>query len=229
MSRCRKVTQLTNASCRLLRRQRSLLCHRLKEWYGRVPMIVPEGEFIHVGLKVLPRNIAISPLQRGFQKSPKPLDSIGVNPTVLGPLPDAVLHGGMKIAKIAQTGVTPVFIRENDRPRMHMRLKKGDDRLGSGISRCLSNYLTTPFYNANHGSLPLSASPTPTSASTSKVGFIGFHRKVQHPRIILEQFPNLMRHTPRRLVRDSKLSLQLLSRDTIARTCKEKDGMKPQF
>lgn len=168
-------------------------------------------------------------VNRPLKLAPKAFDGIRVNVTVdvfFAPVVDlAVL-----VPEFRGVPINRKFVAVENGSPIHVAGNVSEDIGSRDRINDLGNNLAVPLNDANNRSLARRATATLAGASAADVGFIGLHNARQLRRLaVCHEFTDLMRHTPRRLIRDAKLALKLFSGHAVLAGAHQEDGKEPRL
>ena len=198
--------------------------------------VVAEAVLIQIGLQVAFTNRMINAAQPVLKETPKAFDRICVNVANnidLGTVVDSfVVVETIRHVRDAVVGAE--LVREDCGLWENVFMDHTEKRRALHIIGNERFNVALAFNDANNRSLGFIAahrSATPTLALAANIGFIhlnGLAFAADRIAVLLQHCANLLEHAPRRLVRHSRFSLNLLRRNPAARLSHQVDRIEPR-
>jgi hypothetical protein len=176
-------------------------------------VIVAECVFIQIILKVLFRDCMINATDTTLQKTPEPVDGIGVN-VAFHVNPRAVIDDMMFVPVAPDSSIARHVVGVNDGFLRDIFSEHRHQRFGFDVDNFSGNYSSFSFNDSSDGSFSFSSASALSTPSTAYVSFIHFYVAAEHGVIFPQKRSNLMKHSPRSFVGHSKFTFKLLGGDS---------------
>src|SRR5579859_5115915 len=172
-----------------------------------------------------------------LDQAPEAVDGVGMDLAIDVDV-SAVVYPMVLIAVDREDGVGWEFVREDHAFRKDTLLDEWDERFGSRIVQFFDDDLSTSFDGADDWRFTGCSSTLNALVTFPLVHVLGLPAHVSFidldfareriAIVVIQHGPNLLEHSPRRLVGDASFALDLLRRDPATCRGHEVDGVEPK-
>jgi len=189
-------------------------------------MVVTESVLVKVGLEILRANGMIDSRDATLCQRPEALGGVGVGIPLHIDF-STMLDSFVPISSLGEPVVAVELIGIDNGSPSHILLDKRHDGGAFDIRNNRGGDFPLPLDYADNGGFALGSPPSLASSDSAKIGFVNFDLTVKRDSVFPEQCPDLLEHSPCRLISDSSYPLKLFGGVSRASGSHPEHGIEP--
>ena len=191
-----------------------------------VPVIVPEGVLVQVGLQVLRTDRMMRPVDPALDQAPEAVHGVRVGDAFHVDL-GRVLDLQVLKSCPSQAAVAGHVVGDDGALGRDVLRDVRHERLALHVGNDLHHNPALTLCQAHSNGLSSGPSPALAGPPTADIGFVRFDMAGELPGLLVHQEANVFENSPGRFVGDAKFALNLLSRNAAAGRGHEIHSMEP--